>query len=303
MNDRMARIAIVGVGAIGAVTAAILQQSGRHELLLCARRPLPGLTVESLRGPVEVRAPVLVDPAAAPAVDWVIVATKAYDAAGASLWFPRLRDQGAPVAVLQNGVEHRERFAPYLPSDAIVPVMVDCPAERDAPGRVRQRGPMHLRAADDANGRAFIDLFAGTEVDAATHPDMTTVLWRKLCSNSAGILSALLLQPAKIMHREDIAAAAREIVRECVLVGRAEGAKLADDTPEAVVRSTRAAAPDSMNSLHADRLAGRPMEIDARNGAVIRFGLRHGIPTPCNCLAVALLRGAVSDPPNPSAAP
>src|SRR5258708_26326497 len=26
-----------------------------------------------------------------------------------------LAAQGAPVAILQNGIEHRERFAPYLP--------------------------------------------------------------------------------------------------------------------------------------------------------------------------------------------
>ena len=36
-------------------------------------------------------------------------------------------------------------------------------------------------------------------------------------------------------------------------------------------------------------MAGRPMEIDARNGAVVRFGKKHGIPTPFNEMAVALL--------------
>jgi 2-dehydropantoate 2-reductase len=44
-----------------------------------------------------------------------------------------------------------------------------------------------------------------------------------------------------------------------------------------------------MNSLHADRAAGRPTEIDARNGAIVRIGARHGIPTPCNQMSVALL--------------
>ena len=35
----MARIAIVGVGAIGGVVASLLQSAGRHELVLCVRRP------------------------------------------------------------------------------------------------------------------------------------------------------------------------------------------------------------------------------------------------------------------------
>jgi 2-dehydropantoate 2-reductase len=39
-------------------------------------------------------------------------------------------------------------------------------------------------------------------------------------------------------------------------------------------------------------MAGRPMEIDARNGAIVRFGRKHGIPTPLNEMAVALLVAA-----------
>jgi 2-dehydropantoate 2-reductase len=121
---------------------------------------------------------------------------------------------------------------------------------------------------------------------------MATVLWRKLCGNSVGILSALLLKPAGIMRLEGIAEAGRQIVRECVLVGRAEGAKLADDVPEAVVQAYRTMVPDSMNSMHADRLAGRPMEVDARNGAIVRLGRKHGIQTPLNSMAIALLEAA-----------
>ena len=31
------------------------------------------------------------------------------------------------------------------------------------------------------------------------------------------------------------------------------------------------------------------MEIDARNGVIVRLGRKHGIPTPYNQMAVALL--------------
>lgn len=51
----------------------------------------------------------------------------------------------------------------------------------------------------------------------------------------------------------------------------------------------RNAPPDSVNSLQADRMEGRPMEIEARNGVIVRLGRKHGIPTPCNQMAVALL--------------
>lgn len=285
----MAKVAIVGVGAIGSVVAALLEQSGRHEVILCVRRSLTGLTVETPDGPVPVRAAVITDPGAAPAVDWVMVATKAYDVPGAAKWLNRLRMTGAPVAVLQNGVEHRERFAPFVPMSSILPVVVDCPVERQAPGRVCQRGVMHLKAPESALGRAFVDLFAGTKADVLVVDDFVSTAWHKLCFNSAGVLSALLLQPSGVLRGQAIGEVALQIVRECIAVGRAEGATLEDGLAETVLQRYRSSPPDSINSLHADRLAGRPMETDARNGVIVRLGQKHGIPTPANRMAVALL--------------
>src|SRR5882757_4874251 len=196
-RSHMARIAIIGVGAIGGVVAALLE--------------LSGLVVETPDGPVTVRGANVVDSKAAPAVDWVLIATKAYDVDGAAQWLERLRAQGAPVAVLQNGVEHRERFAPYVPMESILPVVVDCPAERPSPERIRQRGVMHLKVPESEQGGAFVALFAGSPADAAA---------------------------------------------------------LDDGIAERVLAAYRSSPADSINSMLADRLAGRPMEIDARNGVI-----------------------------------
>jgi 2-dehydropantoate 2-reductase len=289
----MTRIAIVGVGAIGGVTAALLQQAG-HELLLCTRRRMSGLSVDTPDSLVKVQASFVTAPREAFEVDWVIVSTKAYDVAGAANWLERLCSKGAPVAVLQNGVEHRERFAPYVPMEKILPVMVDCPAERQASDRVRQRGVMHLKVPDNALGRDFVKLFAGTPADATTVQDFLSVVWRKLCFNSAGVLSALVLQPAGIVREEAMGDVALQIIRECAAVARAEGANLEQNVAEAVLAAQRAAPADSVNSMLADRQAGRPVEIDARNGVIVRLGRKHGIATPANSMAVALMEAMVA---------
>ncbi|MET0552371.1 MAG: 2-dehydropantoate 2-reductase [Vicinamibacteria bacterium] len=285
----METIAIVGPGAVGGVLAGWLTKAGRSALTLCGRRAQPALTVETLAGPVAVGAPVHTDPSQARPVGWVLVTTKTYDAAGAAAWFPALVGPATRVAILQNGVEHRERFAPYVDAARIVPVMIDCPAERPSPDRVVQRGPGRMEVASDEDGRAFAALFAGTDLAVALTDDFRTAIWRKLCLNAAGALSALLLRPAGILRDDDLAEVARDLVRECVAVARAEGARLDDATVEETIAACRRAAPDSVNSLHADRAAGRPMEVDARNGAIVRIGRRHGIPTPCNRMAATLL--------------
>jgi 2-dehydropantoate 2-reductase len=285
----MARVAIVGVGAIGGAIAGFLESAGGHDILLCTRRPIEQLRVTMPSGLVRVPARNVIAHDKPEPVEWVIVATKAYDAEGASRWFPALRATGAPVAILQNGVEHRERFAPYVEEERILPVVIDCPAERRADGDVHVRGAASMRVEDTPTGRAFAALFSGSSVKVEPVTDFTTAAWRKLCLNSVGALNALTLKPAGLMRDETVASLALAIVAECVAVGRAEGAQLADSVGDEVLAHYRAQPPDAVNSLLADRLAGRPMEIEARNGVIVRRGEKHGIPTPLNRMVVALL--------------
>jgi 2-dehydropantoate 2-reductase len=170
-----------------------------------------------------------------------------------------------------------------------LPVVVYCPAERPEPNRVRQRADARLVVAEGTLGRSFAALFSGTEIAVTTTDHFVTELWRKLCLNAPGALNALLLQPNGIFRDEPIADVARGIMRECIAVARAEGVHLDEGMVENFVDLLRRSPPDAVNSLHADRLAGRPMEIDARNGVVVRYGRRHGISTPYNQMVVTLL--------------
>ena len=70
-------------------------------------------------------------------------------------------------------------------------------------------------------------------------------------------------------------------------------ANLSDSLIASVLDSYRNGQGDAINSLHGDRLAGRPFELDARNGAVVRLGRKHGIETPVNQMIVAPLEAAI----------
>jgi len=96
-------------------------------------------------------------------------------------------------------------------------------------------------------------------------------------------------KPAGVFQDEAIGEATFEVVRECAAVGRAVGAILDDDLPQKVLAQYRNYPIDSVNSLLADRLAGRPMETDARIGAIVRYGRQQNIPTPLNSLLLSLL--------------
>jgi 2-dehydropantoate 2-reductase len=283
------RVAIVGVGAIGGALAGLLAQAGEHELVLCTRRPLPGLTVTWPEGETQVKARNLTAPEQAGPVDWTIVATKTYDAESAARWFPALCAQGAPVAVVQNGVEHRERFLPYIAAERLLPVVINYPVERPSDGQVNVRGAGTMKVETGDLGRGFAALFAGTAATVELVPDFVTAAWEKLCINAAGVLSALTQKPNEVLWDEPVSTVAAEVVEECAAVGRAEGAQLKGEMGRRVLDHYRRLPADSINSLLADRLAGRRMEVDARNGVIVRKGRKHGIATPLNQMAVALL--------------
>jgi 2-dehydropantoate 2-reductase len=230
-----ARIALIGPGAIGGLIAAWLCQGGGNDVTVCARTPLRHLELETPTGTIEARPTVLTRPEQGRTVDWVLVATKAYDSESAAAWLPGLLGEDTRVAVLQNGVDHVERFSAFLPADRILPVVVDCPTERVAPERIRQRGPGTLVVPESQIGRAFTKLFARTELDATTNTDFVTIVWRKLCINAAGAVNALTMEPARIVQDPNAKKIIRNLVLEAVAVGNAEGAKLDDSIADEVI--------------------------------------------------------------------
>ena len=85
----------------------------------------------------------------------------------------------------------------------------------------------------------------------------------------------------------------RTIVRECVAVGRAEGAKLEDSIPDEIV-AAHAQRARAMQATPCSRIGGPAgrWRYDARNGVIVRLGRKHGIAAPMNALMVALLEAA-----------
>jgi 2-dehydropantoate 2-reductase len=288
----MKQIAVIGPGAIGGTVIVRLAQEKEHNVVVCARSAVPQFVLEAPEGKMTATPEVLTSPDKARPVQWIMVATKAYDAQATAAWLAPLTGPETRLAVLQNGVEHIQRFAPYFPESRIVPVIVDMPVEREAPGFFRQRRAGLFTVPANANGEEFARLFDKTGIEVVRASDFQTALWHKLAINCAGAVSALVLKPAAVSHRPDIGDIMRSLVRECVAVARAEGASLEDSLAEWVVNRYQKMPPDSINSMHADRIAGRRMEIDTRNGVIVSLGAKHGIPTPVNQMMVALLEVA-----------
>lgn len=291
----MTTIAVIGPGAIGGTVAAWLAQDPALAITICARTPLDDLRVETPSGVITARPKVLTDPARARPVDWVLVATKTYDVDSTKPWLDHLVDTHTRVAIIQNGVEHVRLFSHLVPAERLVPVMINLPAARSAPGRIVQSRHGIIAVPAGPNGDDLVALFAHTEIEARAHADFLSQAWVKLCGNCAAIVPALTLRATGPVWSADLEAIVRGLAEECAAVGRAEGADIADSVVESTVANARNMAEGSTGgSIHADRLAGNRMEIDARNGVIVRLGHKHGIATPMNQMLVTLLAASGS---------
>lgn len=285
----MPTISLIGPGAIGGTIASFLLENPSNTVTLCARTPFETLTITSQGQSRSHQPKIHTKPDSADSVDWIILATKTYQIEQAAAWFPALSTPRTRIAVIQNGVEHISNLAPYFQLEKIVPVIIDCPAEKRERGQITRHGDVKIDIPTGQYANEFSELFDDPSVSVNITADWTTAAWKKLCINCAGAISALVNQPANIASDSRAALVMENLIRECIEVGKAEGADLSESIIPQIISSAANAPEGSMNSLHADLVGRRPMEWDARNGVIVRIGKKHGIATPCNALATQLL--------------
>ncbi|EPY4863522.1 oxidoreductase [Klebsiella pneumoniae] len=273
------KVALIGPGAIGTTIAAALFERGRAPMV-CGRTAHSALVLRTDEGEIVVPGPVHTDPMAI----------------AAPFDLTALCSPDTVVCVLQNGVEQRQQFAPLTGGATVLPSVVWFPAQRDADASVWLRATPRLTLPDLPGAERVQQALAGTRCAVDLAADFTTVAWRKLLQNAVAGLMVLTGRRAGMFAREDITALGLAYLRECLQVARAEGAALSDSVPEEIIAGFHRAPADLSTSILIDRLNGRPLEWDIRNGVVQRRGRQHGIPTPLSDIIVPLLAAASDGP-------
>jgi 2-aminoadipate transaminase len=266
------RHAILGAGGIGGLIAAALARAAADVTVL--------LRPESLAtypGELAVESAVLGDfSVAVPAadrldreVDVLWVATKATQLDAALELAPPVRVGGAAVIPLLNGIDHvaalRARY------EHVIAGTIRVESERQPGWRIVQPSPF-LRI-ELAGGAPIAAELAAAGIPSVVVADETSMLWGKLAFLAPVALATTALgRPFGGVRDEPLFVGART---EALAVAAAEGADLDESA-----RST--SAPDGLrSSMQKDVEAGRPPELDAIAGPILRGAERHGIAAPC----------------------
>lgn len=282
-------VAVVGAGAIGGVYAWALHKAG-HDVSLCVRTRFDELVVETGDGTERIPVRVVTDPGGLKPMPWVLLAVKAYDTDGALPWLSALCDENTTVVVLQNGVDGVGHVRDLVPASTVLPALVYTHAERLAPGHIRLGYPEDIEVPAGPQARRLAELFEGSGMRIRAQEDMLTVAWRKLMLNAAmNPLTALTLRRQEVVREPGIRALAEQLIRETAKVGVAVGAHLTEQDVQRTIAFLPEDAEGNGSSMLYDRLAARPLEYEALNGAVVRYAEEHGIDVPMNRAITALL--------------
>jgi 2-dehydropantoate 2-reductase len=197
---------------------------------------------------------------------------------------------GGRVLTLQNGLGNAE-----LLGEGTLLGVTALGATLVGPGRVRPggEGPTHI-AGPEPIARVF--RAAGVDARAVDPAEGTSLVWGKLAVN-AGInaLGAIGNVPnGELLARPESRSLLERAANEVAAVARAKGIALPFPDAAAEARRVAAATASNLSSMLQDVLRGAPTEIDAINGAVVREGARHGVPTPANETLLRLVAARVA---------
>ena len=279
------RHAVLGGGGVGGLVGGLLARQG-HSVTLVVRDPErpPTLEVTSARlgdFSVEVRVVGRLDHP----VDVLWVTTKATQLEGALASAPAGRVEGTVVPLL-NGIDHLAPLRATYPS--VTPGVIGVETERTGPATIA-----HLSAGVWMELAGPLAAEIATEVvaagiDARVREDEATMLWQKLLMLAPMALTTTATGRPLGGVRGDPQWRERMlgILAEAADVARASGARPDIEAARAILLG----APDGMRtSMQKDRAAGRPLELDAIAGPIVRGGSEHGIPTPHTSILMSLL--------------
>jgi 2-dehydropantoate 2-reductase len=291
------KILIVGTGGVGGYFGARLAERG-HDVWFLARGATlsalqtNGLTVRSSFGDVslpKVRA-TAAGKETGP-VEGVLVCVKTYDNESAAGAIAGAVDEGTAVCSLQNGVENEGFFRSRFPEAVVLGGVARIEAFVESPGVVVQRGGLtsisigafHPSERDAAAG--LVAAFGGTGVPADLAEDVEAALWMKLLiiCGIGGVTAYGRCTIGEVRTDPDLRALLIAAMTEVAVVAAACRVALPPDPVSTVVAAVDTVLePDLKSSMCRDVERGRPLEVEALNGAVVRFGEADGVDAPAN---------------------
>lgn len=304
-------ILIAGLGALGTVHSCLLKKAGHSVYALTKEKYLPALqdrrvSVSGIWGGHEAALDGIhgsIGPLKAVAFDLVILTVKSFDTAQAVTQIKPLIGRDTLVLCAQNGYGNYETVSAVVgpehtllgrvifgvklhgPGSAEVTVIADATRIGQPAGAVPKDRIVAVAAAINESG-----------IPCAYAENVTAILWDKILYNAAlNPLGAVLeCTYGQLADHAGTRAIMDAVIDEIFAVAKAQGIGLNWPSPEAYRKHfyDKLVPPTAKHfpSMYHDVKAGKRVEIDALNGAIVRLATEKGLSAPVNETITRLMR-------------
>lgn len=299
-ESAMTSVAVVGAGPMGTLFAARMAECGCDVVLAdiddgrldtIARQ---GIELTDDRGTRTVwvrpsRPDLIADDR-----ELVLLFTKSMHTAAATASISHLAGSGASILTLQNGLFNPERIAEVFAPEAILKGVAVLPADFVGDNGVKTSGSGHIELGAvlaEEPALAATQVLREAGFDARFNGQIDEAIWEKVAFNAAlNSIAAVTGARNGAMDNAPARRIASAIAEEVVATAHASSVSADLSRVLAEIDDALTGHPEHRASMLQDRLAGRPSEIEAINGAVVQYGQESGVPTPVTRTLADLVR-------------
>jgi len=293
-------VLLFGLGAIGSFYAYILSKSENVRLTVVARSNYDavkrnGLTINSEVYGSHTYRPyrVVKTPGEAQQTfDYAVCAHKAIGQSSVPAKLAPCVDANTTFVIIQNGVGNEEPFRNAFPENTIITCVTWVGALQTSSGVIKHTKSEHTQIGlfpnskvDKSTEQARLDTFirlleaGGTPFDV--EENMQIQRWEKVVWNAAwnSVTTLTLLDTQSWLKSENGDALTRQLMKEVIDVARKCNVPLSYELIDRLINKILAM-PGIYSSMHADRVAGRQMEVEIILGTPVRKAKEFGMAVP-----------------------
>lgn len=286
----------MGSGGVGGYFGARLAQGGADVTFIARGAHLQamqasGLTIDSAYQPIHIpNVKATDDPSAIGPVDMILFSVKLWDTeTAARSLLPVVKPQTGIIS-FQNGVQKDDTLRRIFGTDAVLGGVAYMATTIGRPGVIAQTGPMQRMIFAEYDGRtsprsnALLALARNGGINAEISDDIRRAIWEKyvFLVGLSGSTTTLRLPLGPIRSHPRTRQFLLDLMRETVVVGRAQGVNLPEDYAEQRLAFADTLPSDMTSSMHHDLDRGRPLEVAWLSGGVADMGAALGVATPAN---------------------
>jgi 2-dehydropantoate 2-reductase len=296
-------IVIYGTGGVGGYFGARLAQSGNKVTFIARGKHLEaiqknGLQLKSIKGDY------LVNPANATStiseiinIDLILVCVKSWQLEAAAKEIKQVLNEKTMVISLLNGVKNAEVLGANIDKKHLLGGLCKVVSKIEDYGIINHISFEPTIVFGELNNvkteRALLleKLFLNAGITTKLAENIQLEIWSKFLFISTisaiGALTRATIgemiaspQLKKMMH---------QIAEEIVAVAKAKGVYLSNDLVEQQFKMMESQPYNTTSSLQRDVMEGKPSELEAQTGTIVKMGLDLGISTPVNAFIYACL--------------